>query len=129
MSSRSHKHVRALAGGALAFVVGLTTVTALSPQRVLRACADPNNLPFSNVRGEGFENRLAQLAGTALGARVRYTWWPQRRGFIRNTLNAGRCDLIVGIPSGLSLVSSTRPYYTSTYVFVARKDRGLHIRS
>jgi mxaJ protein len=97
--------------------------------RELRVCSDPNNLPFSNRRGEGFENRLAQLIATELDATVHYTWWPQRRGFIRNTLAAGKCDVIMGMPQGSERVLTTRPYYRSSYVFVYRKDRGLRIRS
>jgi mxaJ protein len=97
--------------------------------RELRVCSDPNNLPFSNRRGEGFENRIAELVGREMGATVRYTWWPQRRGFIRNTLNTGACDVVLGIPSSFELARATRPYYRSTYVFVTRKDRGLDIRS
>jgi mxaJ protein len=89
-------------------------------QRVLRVCADPNNLPFSNAAGEGFENRIVALLATELGARVEYTWWAQRRGFLRNTLNAGKCDLVPGIASGLEGVRTTRPLYRSTYVFVTR---------
>lgn len=100
-------------------------VTAAS----LRVCADPNNLPFSNSRGEGFENRIASLIADDLGERVEYTWWAQRRGFVRNTLNALSCDLIVGVPSGYGMVRTTRPYYRSTYVFVTRRDRHLHITS
>jgi mxaJ protein len=99
------------------------------PARELRVCADPNNLPFSNQRGEGLENRLAQLIASELNATVRYTWWPQRRGFVRNTLAAGTCDVIMGIPHGSERVRTTRPYYRSTYVFVFRKDRHLTIRS
>jgi mxaJ protein len=99
------------------------------PARELRVCADPNNLPFSNQKGEGFENRLAELIARDLHARVRYTWWPQRRGFIRNTLKAGECDLVTGIPSSFEMALATRPYYRSTYVFVTREDRGLKIRS
>ena len=99
------------------------------PARELRVCADPNNLPFSNRRGEGFENRIASLVAREMGATVRYTWWPQRRGFIRNTLNTGACDVVMGIPSSFELARATRPYYRSTYVFVTRKDRGLDIRS
>jgi mxaJ protein len=87
----------------------------------LRVCADPNNLPFSNARGEGFENRLAEMVARDLGRRVAYTWWPQRRGFLRNTLNAGRCDVVMGVPAGLDAVRTTRPYYRSTYVFVTRR--------
>jgi mxaJ protein len=99
------------------------------PARELRVCADPNNLPFSNDRLEGFENEIAALAARDLGATVRYEWWAQRRGFVRNTLNAGTCDVVMGVPSSFELVLATRPYYRSTYVFVSRKDRGLSVRS
>ena len=95
----------------------------------LRVCADPNNLPFSNARGEGFENRIAELIARDLRRHVEYTWWAQRRGFVRNTLNAGSCDLIVGVPEGYGMVRTTRPYYRSTYVFVTRRDRRLRISS
>ena len=132
----------ALCVPALAFVVALgaavdrAPVIALSAsaessqksqagQRVLRICADPNNLPFSNRKGEGFENRIAELIARDLGARVEYTWWPQRRGFVRNTLRAGLCDVVPGVPASYELVLPTRPYYRSTYVFVSRADRGL----
>lgn len=95
----------------------------------LRVCADPNNLPFSNKQDAGFENRIATLIANELHATVTYTWWAQRRGFIRNTLNAHQCDLLTGIPNGDDMVLTTAPYYRSTYVFVTRRDRGLHIRS
>ena len=94
----------------------------------LRVCADPNNLPFSNAREEGFENELARLVAHELQTTVAYTWWAQRRGFIRNTLNAGRCDVIMGVPA-LDMILTTRPYYRSTYVFVSRHDRGLGFSS
>jgi quinoprotein dehydrogenase-associated probable ABC transporter substrate-binding protein len=100
-----------------------------APASDLRVCADPNNLPFSNDREEGFENAIADLVASDLGRRVRYTWWPQRRGFARNTLRAGLCDVIIGIPSSYELAWPTRPYYRSTYVFVTRRDRSLSIRS
>jgi mxaJ protein len=103
--------------------------TGAKPSRELRVCADPNNLPFSNERREGFENRIAELIGTELGAAVHYTWWPQRRGFIRNTLAAHKCDLVMGITTGAERVLTTRPYYRSSYVFVYRKDRHLKVRS
>lgn len=99
------------------------------PARELRVCADPNNLPFSNQKGEGLENHLAQLIASELSASVTYTWWPQRRGFIRSTLASGSCDVIMGIPTGAERVLTTRPYYRSTYVFVSRKDRHLDIHS
>src|SRR5215471_16845529 len=95
----------------------------------LRVCADPNNLPFSNQREEGFENALAQLVARDLGRTVAYTWWPQRRGFIRNTLGAGRCDVVMGVPSTFELVQPTQPYYRSTYVYVTQRDRGMVIHS
>jgi mxaJ protein len=97
--------------------------------RELRVCADPNTLPYSNRQLEGFENRLAEMAARDLNARVRYTWWPQHRGFIRNTLKAGTCDVVMGLPSSVELALTTRPYYRSTYVFVYRKDRGIAVRS
>jgi mxaJ protein len=96
---------------------------------VLRVCADPNNLPFSNDRGEGFENHLAQVVAHDIGARVVYTWWPQRRGFVRNTLRYGSCDVVMGVPSSYQLVLASTPYYRSTYVFVTRRDRHLQIHS
>ena len=99
------------------------------PARLLRVCADPNNLPFSNDRLEGFENKIAEILARDLGAEVEYTWWAQRRGFIRNTLRAGACDLVVGVPMSFELALTTSPYYRSSYVFVYRKDRGLHISS
>jgi mxaJ protein len=90
----------------------------------LRVCADPNNLPYSNDRLEGFENRLAELVARDLGLQgVTYTWWAQRRGFFRNTLNANQCDLVIGVPSSIEMAMTTRPYYRSAYVFVSRKDR------
>jgi mxaJ protein len=93
--------------------------------RELRVCADPNNLPFSNAAGEGFENRIVELLARDLGAQVKYTWWAQRRGAIRNTLNAGQCDVIPGIASNVDMTGTTDPYYRSTYVFVSRADRKL----
>ena len=102
---------------------------AASRPEPLRVCADPNNLPFTNNRGEGFENRLAQLLARDLGARLEYVWWAQRRGFLRNTLNAGLCDVVMGFPTEIEMALTTRPYYRSTYVFVARRDRHLRIDS
>jgi quinoprotein dehydrogenase-associated probable ABC transporter substrate-binding protein len=100
-----------------------------TPARELRVCSDPNNLPFSNQREAGFENRLARLIAAELKATVRYTWWAERRGFIRNTLNAGRCDVVMGMLPGTGGVLTTQPYYRSTYVFVSRRDRHLTVRS
>jgi quinoprotein dehydrogenase-associated probable ABC transporter substrate-binding protein len=97
--------------------------------RELKVCSDPNNLPFSNERQEGFENRIAELVARELNAKVRYTWWAQRRGFVRNTLNTGECDVVMGVVSGFERVKTTIPYYRSSYVFVTRSDRHLRIRS
>jgi mxaJ protein len=99
------------------------------PVDTLRVCADPNNLPFSNQKLEGFENKIAQLLADDLGQKLDYTWWAQRRGFFRNTLKAGNCDVVLGVPAGLEMTLNTRPYYRSTYVFVSRKDSGLSISS
>jgi mxaJ protein len=109
--------------------VTMQKAAAAPVRRVLRVCADPNNLPFSNDRGEGFENELAVLVARELNADLRYTWWAQRRGFFRNTLRAGTCDLVPGVPTSLEMVLATRPYYRSTYVFVYRKDARFRVRS
>ena len=93
--------------------------------RELRVCADPNNLPYSNEAGEGFENRIVALLARAMDADVRYTWWAQRRGAVRNTLNARECDLIPGVASSSGMTGTTDPYYRSGYVFVSRMDAPL----
>jgi quinoprotein dehydrogenase-associated probable ABC transporter substrate-binding protein len=98
-------------------------------QGTLRVCADPNNMPFSNESERGFENKLAELVASALERKVSYTWWAQHRGFIRGTLKAGDCDVLMGVPKLLDMVETTRPYYRSTYVFLSRADRHLDITS
>jgi mxaJ protein len=126
---------RRVSAGALALagLLALGASACRAPQaeaaRALRVCADPNNLPFSNEAGEGFENRLAELVAGDMGAELQYTWWAQRRGFIRNTLRADSCDVVMGIPSSFELALPTRPYYRSTYVFVYRADAPFTIRS
>ena len=102
---------------------------ASSKEPPLRVCADPNNLPFSNQKEQGFENRLARMLARDLGTNVEYTWWAQRRGFLRNTLNAGICDLVMGVPARMDPLTTTAPYYRSTYVFVTQRARQLRIRS
>lgn len=104
-------------------------LTAKPGARLLRVCADPNNMPFSNRAGEGFENRLAELVAGEMHADLQYTWWAQRRGFIRNTLKAGSCDVVMGVPTSFELVAATRPYYRSTYVFVTRADAPFRVAS
>ncbi|HEV2763980.1 MAG TPA: substrate-binding domain-containing protein [Pyrinomonadaceae bacterium] len=106
-----------------------TQQASSSEPRVLRVCADPNNLPFSNERGEGFENKIARLLADDMRAELRYTWWAQRRGFFRNTLRAGACDVVVGVPASFELALTTSPYYRSSYVFVYRKDKKLGLAS
>jgi mxaJ protein len=123
--------------GALVALLGLRTVNHArtmnheprTMNEVLRICADPNNLPFTNDRLEGFENRIAALMASDFGERVEYTWWAERRGFVRNTLKAHTCDLIVGVPAHFELALTSRPYYRSSYVFLWRRDRHLALRS
>jgi mxaJ protein len=108
------------------FLVAMAASAAAEPD-TLRVCADPNNLPFSNRAGEGFENKLAEMVAQKFGKAVAYTWWAQRRGFVRHTLKAGDCDLVMGVPAHYDLVETTRPYYRSTYVFVSRTARHLQL--
>ena len=92
---------------------------------VLRVCADPHNLPFSTDKGEGFENKLAELFANKLGKSVAYAWYPQATGFVRNTLAAHRCDVIMGVPQGDDLVQVTNPYYRTAYALVFKQGQGL----
>ncbi len=128
---------RALAIASVLLVVAAGTpaqqgASPVGEDRVLRVCADPNNLPFSNRAGEGFENKIAELLARELGWTLEYTWFPQRMGFIRNTLrgrepdsNRFKCDLVIGVPAGFELASTTKPYYRSTYALVYVKGKGL----
>jgi mxaJ protein len=100
-----------------------------APDNPLRVCADPNNLPFSNEAGAGFENKLAEIAARDLKRPLTYVFAPQRDNFIRTTLGARRCDVVMGAPVGWDEVDVTRPYYASTYVFVSRADRKLALSS
>jgi mxaJ protein len=102
--------------------LGLCLMASAAEARELRVCADPNNLPFSNEHREGFENRIVELLARDLDATVTYTWRAQRRGFLRETLHEGLCDLVTGLPSNIEGVRTTAPYYRSSYVFVTRED-------
>jgi mxaJ protein len=102
---------------------------AATTMRELRVCADPNNMPFSNQQQQGFENRIAELVARDLNARLSYVWYAQRRAFTRNTLAAGKCDVFIGVPSSLERVTTTVPYYRSTYVFATRRDRNVKLAS
>lgn len=96
----------------------------------LRVCSDPNNLPYSNDKGQGFENRLAEMIAQDLNMQVTYFWFPQREAFFRKTLNSGVCDVVMGVPAkGFDEADTTRAYYRSSYVFITRRDRNLHITS
>jgi quinoprotein dehydrogenase-associated probable ABC transporter substrate-binding protein len=113
---------------AAAFLLLSASAIGLSAP-VLRVCADPNNLPYSNNQQQGFENHLVDLIAKDLDMQVTYFWFPQREAFFRKTLNSGVCDVVMGVPSGFDEAASTRPYYRSTYVFVSRRDRHLRITS
>jgi quinoprotein dehydrogenase-associated probable ABC transporter substrate-binding protein len=93
--------------------------------KVLRVCADPHNLPFSNEKLEGFENKLAELFAKKLDKTIAYTWFPQATGFVRQTLGAHRCDVIMGFPQGDDLVQSTNPYYRTAYAFIFKPGSDL----
>jgi quinoprotein dehydrogenase-associated probable ABC transporter substrate-binding protein len=93
--------------------------------KVLRVCADPHNLPFSNDKGEGFENKLAELFAEKLDKKLAYTFFPQATGFVRMTLGAHRCDVIMGFPQGDDLVQSTNPYYRTAYALIYKAGSDL----
>src|SRR6202521_5432891 len=93
--------------------------------KVLRVCADPRNLPFSDEQGEGFENKLAEFFASKLGKSLAYAWYPQATGFVRNTLGAHKCDVIMGFPQGNDIVQSTNPYYRTSYALVFKPGNGL----
>jgi len=116
-----------------ALVLAATAVSrvhdAHAARPVLRVCADPNNLPFSNRAGGGYENRIAELIAHDLGDSLEYAWWPQRRAWVRNTITANKCDVAISVPEGFGALLTTRPYYRSTYVFVSRADRHYGITS
>jgi mxaJ protein len=111
-------------GAALAVVPLLAAGAAFAAApNELRVCADPNDLPYSNARAEGFENKIAELLARDLGAPVAYAWKPLRRGLVRNTLSAGLCDVLMGVPAGFGRVETTAPYYRSSYVLVEPAGR------
>ena len=126
-----------VAGGVAAAVGACALLAAQAPPAApvlaqapaLRVCGDPENLPFSNERLEGFENRIAAVVAAELGATPVYAWWPHQRGLVRNTIDAGTCDVIFGVPEGLDFVLWTEPYYRSSYVMAYRGDRGYDFRS
>jgi len=94
--------------------------------KTLRVCADPHNMPFSTEQGEGFENKLAELFAAQLGKGLTYAWYPQAPGFVRNTLAAHRCDVLMGVPQGDDLVQVTNPYYRTAYALVLKTNSELN---
>jgi quinoprotein dehydrogenase-associated probable ABC transporter substrate-binding protein len=113
------------AGTAKAAQGELEQALELVDPHVLRVCADPRNLPFSDVAGAGFENKLAELLARKLGKTLDYTFYPGATGFVRNTLNAHRCDVVMGMPQGDDLVQVTNPYYRTAYVLVTKAGSDL----
>jgi mxaJ protein len=113
----------------LVLLCALSGRAPADPAKELRVCGDPNNLPFSNQKLEGIENKLADVIAKDLGMTVAYTWWPHQRGLVKRVLNTGRCDIMLGIPKGYDPVLWTKPYYRTGYVLAYRKDRGLKVRS
>jgi quinoprotein dehydrogenase-associated probable ABC transporter substrate-binding protein len=126
-SKRTAALLAALVSAALVTSVGVAQAQRvdLVDRTALRVCADPANLPFSNDKAEGFENKLAEMVGGELKVPVEYTWFPQATGFIRQTLAARRCDVVMGYAQGDELVLNTNPYYRSTYALVYRPGAGL----
>jgi mxaJ protein len=108
---------------ALVLAAGASWARAAAPPLVV--CADPNDLPFSNQARQGFENAIIELVARDLGQPIRYVWWAQRRGYVRNTLNAAKCEIWPGMATNVETAATTRPYYRSTYVFVTRADAPL----
>jgi mxaJ protein len=119
--------------GSLAVVAGPAQAQGLRPNiakpGVIRVCADPDNMPLSNQKGEGFEQKIAELIAKEWHAKVEYAWWPVRRGFFARALNGRYCDIAIQAPAEFDMAGVTRPYFRSGYVFVTRKDRGLDIKS
>lgn len=109
----------------LALTALLGSLSLGAQAATLVVCADPNNLPFSDRNGAGFENQLARLLAHDLHSDLRYEWWAQRRGFARQTLTQSRCDLWPGVAAGIGTMATSMPYYTSTYVFVSRRSEHL----
>src|SRR3954469_20199144 len=106
----------------LALLLLSCAAAAAAHAEPLRVCADPDNLPFSNQRQQGFENAVAQLIGAKLNRAIQYKWRRHSgRGFVRNVLNEKECDVLIGVPEHFEALFTTAPYYTSSYVFVTQK--------
>ena len=133
--NRGPKHFAASIAAAAALAIGASRGLAqeetkelsieLVDPKVLRVCSDPRNMPFSDEQGEGFENKIAELVAGKLGKKLAYVWYPQATGFVRNTLGAHKCDVIMGFPQGNDVVQNTNPYYRTSYVLVFKPGNGL----
>jgi mxaJ protein len=132
MSPLHHVRLAALLIG-LPAVMQSTLAAQLRPNLekpgILRVCADPDNMPLSNQKGEGFEQKIAELVAKEWNSKIEYAWWPVRRGFFSRALNGRYCDVAIEAPSGLDMAGVTKPYFRSGYVFVTRKDRKLDIKT
>lgn len=106
----------------VAALLALLSAGRASAETALTVCADPDNLPYSNRAGLGFENRIATLLAANLGARAETFWFAEHKGFLRRTLLNGLCDVVLSVPAGLEIVAETRPYFASSYVAVTRAD-------
>jgi mxaJ protein len=114
----------------LALLLLLVSFAFAGDSQDLWVCADRNNLPYSNDRAQGFENKLAEMVAHDLGRTLRYVWWPASPTLAHRVFRNGACDLIMGIPAkDYDLAEPTRPYYRSSYVFVSRRDRHMAIES
>jgi quinoprotein dehydrogenase-associated probable ABC transporter substrate-binding protein len=106
--------------------LALACAAAPEPKPVLAVCADPSNLPYSNDKLEGFENKIAAVLANDMHADLRYAWNQERRSFLRRTLFAGRCDVVISLPAALTSVATTRPYFVSSYVAITRSKDARH---
>jgi quinoprotein dehydrogenase-associated probable ABC transporter substrate-binding protein len=113
------------AAAALCALAAPAQTSDLVTRAALRVCADPANLPFTNEAGAGFENKIAELLARDLGVPLQYTWFPQATGFVRQTLNAKRCDIVMGYAAGSDPVQNTNPYYRSAWALVTKQGSGL----
>jgi mxaJ protein len=133
IKSRSISHLTGLLLAASVATLPATARAQLRPglekPGVIRVCADPDNMPLSNQKGEGFEQKIAELVAKEWKAKVEYAWWPVRRGFFARALNGRYCDIAIQAPADFDMAGVTRPYFRSGYVFVTRKDSGLDIKS
>src|SRR5262247_243133 len=128
--SRGGMVTRMSRGVGIAAAIFLLTGIALAAElKELRVCADPDNLPFSNQKQQGLENKIAEVMARDLGVPLTYYWWPHQRGLVRNTLRAEKCDVLIGVPKEFDAVLTTAPYYRSTYVLIYPKSRAGRITS